>query len=88
MAVDQAGNVSQPAEVSVKIENPRTDVTYADMAGHPAHKAAITPGRRGIFVGEQMGETWFFRPDTKVTREEFLAMAMDLRWTWMPCRKG
>ncbi len=25
-----------------------------------------------------MGETWFFRPDTKVTREEFLAMAMDL----------
>ena len=29
-------------------------------------------------MGEQMGETWFFRPDTKVTREEFLAMAMDL----------
>lgn len=78
VAVDQAGNVSQPAEVSVKIEKPRTDVTYADMAGHPAHKAAITLAEEGIFVGEQMGETWFFRPDTKVTREEFLAMAMDL----------
>ena len=48
------------------------------MAGHPAHKAAITLAEEGIFVGEQMGETWFFRPDTKVTREEFLAMAMDL----------
>ena len=78
VAVDQAGNVSQPAEVSVKIEKTRTDVTYADMAGHPAHKAAITLAEEGIFVGEQMGETWFFRPDTKVTREEFLAMAMDL----------
>lgn len=78
VAVDQAGNVSQPAEVSVKIEKTRTDVTYADMAGHPAHKAAITLAEEGIFVGEQMGETWCFRPDTKVTREEFLAMAMDL----------
>ena len=51
VAVDQAGNVSQPAEVSVKIEKPRTEVTYADMAGHPAHKAAITLAEEGIFVG-------------------------------------
>ena len=44
VAVDQAGNVSQPAEVSVKIENP-TEVTYADMAGHPAHKPITWPKR-------------------------------------------
>lgn len=25
-----------------------------------------------------MGETWFFRPEAPVTREEFLAMAMDV----------
>ena len=30
-------------------------MTYADMAGHPAHKAAITLAEEGIFVGEQMG---------------------------------
>lgn len=78
VAVDQAGNVSRPAVVSVKIQKPDTKVTYGDMAGDPAHKAAIALAERGIFVGEQMGESWFFRPDTPVTREEFLAMAMDV----------
>ena len=77
VAVDEAGNVSQPAKVSIRIEKPDTKVTYADMDGNPAHKAAISLAERGIFVGEQMGETWFFRPEASVTREEFLAMAMD-----------
>lgn len=72
------GKVSQPAEVSIRIEKPDTKVTYGDMAGHPAHKAAIALAEEEIFVGEKMGETWFFRPDTPVTREEFLAMAMDV----------
>lgn len=77
VAVDEAGNVSQPAKVSIRIEKPDTKVTYADMDGNPAHKAAISLAERGIFVGEQMGETWFFRPEASVTREEFLTMAMD-----------
>lgn len=77
VAVDGGGNVSQPAEVSIRIEKPHTKVSYADMAGNPAHKAAITLAQREIFVGEKMGETWFFRPDAPVSREEFLAMAMD-----------
>ena len=55
VAVDQAGNVSQPAEVSVKIEKPRTDVTYADMAGHPAHKAAITLAEEASSWGSRWG---------------------------------
>lgn len=77
VAVDGEGNVSQPAEVSVKIEKPDTKVTYADLDGNPAHKAAIALAEHEIFVGEKMGENWFFRPDTPVTREEFLAMAME-----------
>lgn len=78
VAVDGAGNVSQPAVVSVKIQKPNTKVTYADMDGDPAHKAAIALAEKEIFVGEKLGESWFFRPDTPVTREEFLAMAMDV----------
>ena len=78
VAVDPEGNVSQPAEVSVEIRKPRTGVTYADLAGHPAHRAAITLAEEGIFVGEQLGETWFFHPEAEVSREDFLAMAMDL----------
>jgi len=48
------------------------------MAGHPAQKAAVTLAEQGVFVGEQVGETWLFHPEDMVSREEFLAMAMDL----------
>ena len=78
VAEDASGNVSQPAIVSIKISRADTKVTYADMGGHPAHKAAIALAEEKVFVGERMGETWFFRPEAQVTREEFLAMAMDL----------
>lgn len=78
VAEDADGNVSQPAAVSVKIRKPDTKVTYADMSGHPAHKAAIALAEADIFVGDQMGDTWFFRPEATVTREEFLTMAMEL----------
>ena len=78
VAEDASGNVSQPALVSIKITRPDTKVTYADMSGHPAHKAAIALAAEDVFVGEQMGQTWFFRPEAQVTREEFLAMAMEV----------
>ena len=78
VAEDASGNVSQPALVSIKITRPDTKVTYADMSGHPAHKAAIALAAEEVFVGEQMGQTWFFRPEAQVTREEFLAMAMEV----------
>ncbi|MBR5533437.1 MAG: S-layer homology domain-containing protein [Ruminiclostridium sp.] len=78
VAEDASGNVSQPALVSIKITRPDTKVTYSDMSGHPAHKAAIALAEQEVFVGERMGETWFFRPEAQVTREEFLAMAMEV----------
>lgn len=78
VAEDGDGHVSQPAVVSVKISRAKTNVTYGDMEGHPAQKAAIALAEKKIFVGEQLGETWFFRPDAEVSREEFLAMAMKM----------
>lgn len=77
VAEDPSGNVSRPVTVKVRIVKPRTAVTYADLTGHPAQKAAIALAERGLFVGERLGETWFFRPDAAVTRVEFLALAMD-----------
>jgi hypothetical protein len=76
VAEDAQGNVSQPAKVSIRIQKPATSVTYADLSGHPAQKAAIALAEKEVFVGEQLGDTWFFRPDSPVTREEFLTMAM------------
>ncbi len=77
IAMDTVGNASDPATVKVKIEKPDTKVTYADLSGHPAHKAAIRLAEEGVFVGECMGGEYFFQPDAAVTRGEFVAMAMN-----------
>ena len=77
IAMDTVGNASDPATVKVKIEKPDTKVTYADLDGHPAHKAAIRLAEEGVFVGEGMGGAYFFQPDAAITRSEFVAMAMN-----------
>ncbi len=76
VAVDAVGNASDPATVKIKIEKAGTKVTYADMEGQPAYKAAIRLAEEGIFVGECMGGAYFFQPDAPVTRSQFVAMAM------------
>lgn len=77
VAEDATGNVSEPATVKIKIEKAKTKVTYADMEGNPAHRAAIRLAEKGIMVSECLSGTYFFRPDATMTRAEFLALAMD-----------
>lgn len=76
VAVDAVGNTSAPATVKINIEKAKTKVTYADMDGVPSYKAAIRLAEEGIFVGEIIDGQYFFRPNTPVTRSEFLAMTM------------
>lgn len=76
VAVDPAGNTSPEARITIRIEKAATSVTYADMTGHSAHKAAIRLAQEGIFVGHRVNGQYFFQPDEPVSREEFLTMAM------------
>ena len=76
VAVDPAGNISSEAKVTVRIEKPDTKVTYADLEGSSAHKAAIRLAEEGIYVGEYMDGQYFFEPDEPVSRAQFLTMAM------------
>lgn len=77
VALDQAGNTSPEAKVTLSIEKPDTKVTYADLEGSAAHKAAIRLAEEGILVGESHGGRYFFQPEQTVSRAEFLALAMD-----------
>ena len=77
VALDQAGNTSPEAKVTLCIEKPNTKVTYADLEGSAAHKAAIRLAEEGILVGESHGGRYFFQPEQTVSRAEFLALAMD-----------
>ena len=76
MAVDPAGNTSPEAKVTIRIEKPDTKVTYADLEGDPAHKAAIRLAEEGIYVGQSVNGQYFFDSDAPVSRAQFLTMAM------------
>ncbi len=78
VAVDAVGNTSEPATVKIKIEKTAGKVTYADMDGNPAHKAAVRLAEEGVFVGARVGGRYFFQPEAAVTRSQFVAMAMDM----------
>lgn len=76
VAEDEAGNVSEPAKVTVRIRKPSTKVTYADMSGVPSYNAAIKLAEKEVMVGEKIGDSYYFRPDEPVNRSQFMAMAM------------
>jgi len=76
VAVDPAGNVSPEAKITIRIEKPDTKVTYADLDGNSAHKAAIRLAEEGIYTGQYVDGRYFFDPDAQVSRAQFLTMAM------------
>lgn len=76
VAVDQAGNLSDEATVTVRIEKAATTVTYAELDGHPAHKSAVRLAEAGIYVGQCVGGQYTFDVNAAVNRAEFLTMAM------------
>jgi hypothetical protein len=77
-AVDETGNTSQYATVTVRIEKNKAKMTYADMEGHSAHYAALRLAAENVFLGESLNGQRFFRPDQPVSRSEFVAMAMQV----------
>ena len=78
VAVDEVGNTSPEAQVTLRIQKPDTAVTYADMDGHPAYNAALRLAEEGLFVGQQLGGQYFFQPDSQVSRAEFLSLVMSV----------
>ena len=76
VAIDAKGNSSKPATVKVSIQKQTTAVSYSDLAGDPAHYAALRLAEAGVYTGRKVGDLYCFDPDAAFTREEFLAMAM------------
>ena len=77
-ATDPAGNVSRVATVTVQILKPTDARQYADTAGLSCRFAAEWMKNTGLFIGEQIGDNTCFGPDKTVSREEFLAMVVQL----------
>ena len=77
-AVDSDGNRSQEATVIIRIEKQKTKTTYSDLDGLGCASAAVRLAEEGVFCGEYLAGAYVFDPDTPVTREEFLAMCMQI----------
>ena len=75
-ATDPAGNVSREATVTVEILKPGDNRQYVDTIGQDCRFAAEWMKNTGLFVGEQIGGDLCFHGDKRVTRGEFLAMAV------------
>lgn len=75
-AIDNDGNKSNEATVTIKIGKMKKDIKYEDMKGNPAHCYAVTLAEKGIFVGECIGGNYYFNPTSQVSRGEFLSMCM------------
>ena len=78
VAIDDKGNMSEPATVKIVIDKQSSKVTYSDMTGEAAAFAATRLAEDGIYIGRKVGSLYCFDPGETFTREEFLALAMDV----------
>ena len=77
-AVDAKGAVSNKATVTIVIQKQDTDVWYSDLVGEACHYPALVLAEQEIYVGECLGDEYFFEGDAPVTKGRFLAMCMKL----------
>ena len=73
---DSYGNYSETAVKSVTIARQSSELVFADMTEHWAHSAAIEMVSAGIMNCTGNEGVSLFRPDTDVTREEFVVMVL------------
>jgi hypothetical protein len=76
-ATDAAGNVSNVSKITVNVARNDGGIVYSDMEGSALHLAAARLYEKDIMLGERNGKTKVFNPEGKVTRSDFLIMAMN-----------
>lgn len=73
---DEYGNYSEPTEVSLRVIERMSEIVYCDMTEAREYNAAVAMSALGIMGGRLIGDDYYFEPANRVTREEFVAMAM------------
>lgn len=75
--MDENGNCSAPAEVTLQVDASVGSVSFADMKNNPNHYAAVKLCEKGILGGEKLGNLNLFYPDNGVTRGDFTVMLLN-----------
>ena len=76
---DEAGNVSSPATVKIRILKPTEAMTFSDMNGSRDCYEAMWLCQQGLSGGRSIAGNLCFCPNENVSRAEFLVMAMELK---------
>lgn len=73
---DKYGNYSEGVKVKITVDSPSVAVKYSDLEESSIYNYAINMTELGIMNGERVGDNYYFRPDTEVSRGDFLVSAM------------
>lgn len=73
---DKYGNYSAASTVEIDVNKVSLDGVLCDMGGNVAHSAAISMLEKGIMSASKGERGLLFEPDEKVSRQDFLVMAM------------
>ena len=73
---DEYGNYTTPQTVTIRIDDRMCDTVYLDMKEREEYNAAVAMTAMGVMSGRLLGDDTYFLPDDKVTRAEFVTMAM------------
>ncbi len=76
VAMDVWGNFSKICKVDIEVKERMSDVVYVDMKNHPDYNSAVTLTAMSVMDGNLIGDGVYFMPEDKVTRAEFVTMAM------------
>ncbi len=73
---DEYGNYSTSAVVNITVSGRPTQPAFADIENHPAAASVLKVSMNGLMNGTTVGGVQYFKPDTPVSRVEFLVTAM------------
>lgn len=73
---DEYGNYTTTQTVTIKVENRMCETVFLDMIDREEYNAAVAMAAMGVMDGKLIGDDSYFLPDEKVTRAEFVAMAL------------
>ena len=76
VARDEYGNYTPTQTVNIRIETRMCETVFLDMIDREEYNAAVAMAAMGVMDGRLIGDDSYFLPDEKVTRAEFVAMAL------------
>ncbi|MGN1096132.1 MAG: Ig-like domain-containing protein [Eubacteriales bacterium] len=76
-ATDEGGNVSNISKITINVLKNGKNFVYSDMEDSSLHLAAAVLAEKDIMLGSKKNGERVFDPCGKVTRADFLIMAMD-----------